>query len=379
MTLDEQLSRLIDGDLTEEEAQALRDRIRREPDVARAYDEMTTLLAALSTLPETAPAPPLRVAPLRPARSFVAVAAPWIVAMAAALAWWITPGPPVVTIASGETRIAGDLSLLAGDVAIDLDGDARITVEEDDMTRQQVIAGIAGAAVTVAVYEGTAVVRAAGGDPIVVGAGQSRLFGGAGGDASASAGDREALEHRLAELERELDKTREALRLEQFSGALARGQLAAEQGSPAAWPPDVPAAMSTERFASELAARLEGIPDVEVEVVDCAEYPCIAALRFRGPDQSLEWGNDVADRISSWVTEVYGDDHSLSLNRSKFVSDDREARYIVFGARAASEDPNVADREKWRMSSLVEQLGEQATADEAREVEAREVVPPTQD
>ena len=375
MNLDEQLSRLIDGDLNEEEAEALRARIRGEPDVARAYEEMTMLVGALSTLPETAPAPPLRVAPRRPARSVVVVAAPWLLAAAAALAWWITPGAPEVAIASGGTRIDGNLSLLAGDVTIDLDGDALITVE-DDMTRQEVIAGLTGAAVTVAVYEGTAVVRAAAGDPVVIGAGQTRLFGGAGAGASAAPTDREALEKRLAELERELGATREALQLEQFSGALARGQLAAEQGVPAAWPANVPAAMSSDRFAGELSARLEGIPNIEVEVVDCAEYPCIAAIHYLGPDQSLEWGNDVADRIGAWVKDAYGDDHSLSLNRSKFVSDDREARYIVFGAHGASEDPNLADREKWRMGTLVEQLGQQV---EAGEVEAREVTPPPAD
>lgn len=378
MSLDEQLSRLIDGDLNEEEAEALRARIRSEPDVARAYDEMTRVVAALATLPETAPAPELRVAPLRSARSFVAVVAPWLLAAAAALAWWLTPGEPEVTIVAGGTRIDGNLSLLAGDVAIDLDGDALITVE-DDMTRQQMIAGLLGAAVTVAVYEGTALVRAAGHDPVTIGAGQTRLFGGGSPSGAAAPTDREALEHRLGELEKELAATREALQLEQFSGAIARGQLAAVQGTPAPWPADVPPAMTADRFAAELAARLAEFPQVEVEVVDCAEYPCIAALRYVGADQSLEWGDDVAHRIGAWVTEVYGDDHSLALNRSKFVSNNSEARYIVFSARGSSEDPNQADREKWRMDTMVQQLGEQVEAGEVEQREAVHATPPGQE
>jgi hypothetical protein len=333
---------------------------------------MKLLVAGLSALPETAPAPPLRVVPKRAARSVVAIAAPWLLAAAAALAWWLTPGAPEITIGSGETRVGGNLSLLAGDVTIDLDGEATIGVEpraggarvavedpEEPMTRQQMIAGLTGAAVTVAVYEGTAAVRAAGGDPVVVGAGQSRLFGGAPGRAGAAATDREALEDRLVSLERELAATREALELEQFSGALARGQLEAEQGVPSPWPSTVPPGMTADRFAAELTSRLEGVPEVEIEVVDCAEYPCIAAVRYVGADQSLEWGGEATEKIAAWAAEAYGADHALSLNRSKFVEDDREARYIVFGAHGADEDPNVKERESWRMETLVEQLAEE--------------------
>jgi hypothetical protein len=71
----------------------------------------------------------------------------------------------------------------------------------------------------------------------------------------------------------------------------------------------------------------------------------------------MEWGKEAADGIEAWVEEAYGDDHSLTLNRSRFVHDDQEARFIVFGAHSEQDDDEVTAREKWRMDSVVEQLG----------------------
>jgi anti-sigma factor RsiW len=381
MSLDEELSRLLAGDLTEPEASALRARIAHEPDVAHAYAQMAALVDALGALPETAPAPPLRVVPLRSPLRRAADVVPWLLAAAACVAWLLaTSGTPDVLLASGESWVQGDLTIAAADVTIDLEGTARIRVEppafgqrvagkEDEMTRGHLLAGVAGAAVTVAVVEGVAVVRAAHGQPVELAAGDTQAFGGDTRHPKGAAlpTDRAALERHLALLQHELAVTQDALQLEQFSGALTRGQLAAVQGTPQPWPAKIHPTMTAEHFGQELAKRFADVPGVEVRNVDCSEYPCIAALEFTTASDVVE--HDAAIRIAGWVQEAYGDDHSLSMDRSRFVHDDAEARYIVFGAHAGQDDPNVQAREKWRIDSLVEQLGEdlEARADPARE------------
>jgi hypothetical protein len=400
MSLDEDLSRLLDGDLPEPEAAALRGRIASDPEVARAWEAMASLpdaLASLPVVPDDASPPGVPDALLVSAlpspsslqRAGWRRALPWAVAVAALFFAFLrgtTPvGPERIQLIAGESVLDGDLHLLAGDRAIDLDGRARVFVEppdgvvrgaeqnaslEDPMDTRTLLGALAGAVVTITVYEGSAVVLADDGTPVTVEAGENRVF--APGDAPTRSARTDApapgtperakeLLDRLDALNAELSETRKALETEKFAGALVRGQLKAEQGDPSTWEDaDVPDAMRPERFEAELRAALEGAPDVAIDRVDCSEFPCIAVLEYTGPStaEDGDWNQAVGKQVSDWTRDVLGEGTSMSMNSSRFRTDDADARYVLFGAHASGDD-NVSDRTDWRMGQLVDVLGDE--------------------
>jgi hypothetical protein len=277
--------------------------------------------------------------------------------------------------------VDGELELAAGDVLVDVDGSAWISVEpaggaarvggpnpEEPMDRTNIAALAAGAVVTVAVYEGTAVVRAASGDagePVVIEAGQTRRIAPptAGHDARAGASgapQSAARQQQIQELERQLEEVQHALDEARFEGALTRGQLAALQGTPSEWPADVPEALTPARFRAELEAHLAGLPDVAVAEVDCAEYPCIAALHYTGPAAGDDWNQPLGSAARAWISEALGTENvSMSVNTSRFRDGEHEERYLLFGAHADGRDSDVGVRTEYRMDAMVDALGDQ--------------------
>ncbi|MEY3212011.1 MAG: hypothetical protein RIT28_2492, partial [Pseudomonadota bacterium] len=64
----EALSRLLDGDLPPDEAEALRARVHAEPALAEALGRLRALGEAVAALPEVSPPPALNTAVLRRVR-----------------------------------------------------------------------------------------------------------------------------------------------------------------------------------------------------------------------------------------------------------------------------------------------------------------------
>jgi hypothetical protein len=370
--LGEQLSMLWSRDLPEAEAQALRERIATEPEVAVQWRQLCAAMDALGELPDELPAPPLR-APSRPQRRLtVPRAVPWLLAAAAAVALAMPRPRPAVVLAAGGQWVEGDLRLLAGDVPVDIDGKVWVSVEpaagvarverpEDPMRKSTWMGGLAGALVTVAVYEGSAVVHAAPGDRgVVVGPGETHQTGAPRAAPSADLSP-EARQQNIARLEADLAAAQQALAEAKFEGALTRGQLVAMQGKPSEWPSDIPADLGPERFRAELEKQLEGVPDIRVTDVDCDEYPCIAAIEYTGTGDD-DWHEPIGDAVRGWLEQVLGpDDLSLSLNNSRFRDGDRDARYMVFGAHTEGRDSDVGTRTEFRMDALVDELGQRLT------------------
>lgn len=372
MTLDEQLSLLVAGELSEHEVRVLEARIALEPEVAVRHRQMQDMVGALERLPETA-APPLLAPEALPNRQRWRRSLPWGLAAAALLFALLRTSPqPEMILASGTTVVDGQISLLAGDVRIAVDGRASIFVEpvhpsmrvanqtalEDPLNTRTILAGVAGALITVTVYEGSALVMADDTSPVAIGPGEARSFGTPRAPTAAPNTPERARElgSRAEALAAELEATQKELATEKFAGAITRGQLAAREGHPSEWPVDVPPPMGAGRFEAELATVVEGLEDFEVSQVDCSEYPCVAALRYGGDDDSMEWGAPLGDAVGAWSQEVLGD-HSLSVNHSRFRSDDSDERFVVFGAHTGAEGGAVGDRLRFRMDEMVEVLG----------------------
>jgi len=382
MTLDEQLSRLLDGDLPPDQAEAIRQRIASEPDVAAAWQEIQDLAQALADLPEEIHPPSLNPQILGVEESATrrwAAWVPWGLAAAAILLVLLRPveTAPTVLLASGESYVEGQLSLMAGDQEISLDGRARIFVEppptptrvpgqthlEDTMKLRLASAALVGSVVTIAVLEGTATIKDAGGAPIVLEAGAEHTLGAAPARPAPPQTPRSSqsqLQTRLAELEAELDQTRSALAAEKLSGAFMRGQLEVMEGTPSEWPTaGVPGPMTPDNFEAELKAVVAGVEDAEVEWVDCGEYPCVAAIRYRGDDE--QWTEGLQEDVGTWVEDQLGEDRNMSVNTSVFRQNDLEARYVIFGAHNA--DQAVTDRTSFRIDDMVEVLGDEVAAE----------------
>jgi len=389
MSVHEDLSRLLDGDLSAGEAAALERRIETEPDVAAAWEQLQATVYALDGLSAGMMLPPaaldeavLRrvapVAPVAPARAGPAawvVAAAGLVALAAAVLLGLrVPTPTTVAIGPGSSEFEGTLQVLVGDVVVDLDGRARIDVEpsggavrgggqEVDMNhRTAILAALAGAAVTVTVYEGRAAVQ--GPDdtaPTELKAGATRTLPGraAAGQPAAPVSDdavREAeLHQRVKELTDELDAIADELDTERFAGRLRDAELQRIQGVPSEWSDAVPEVLRPEAFEAELLPLTE-LPGFTVADVDCSEYPCVAALKYDGDDQTLDWGSDVIDRISTWADD-HLEDASLTVNKSVFKDDDSEGRYLLFGLHDADPKGDVGQRTGARMDDLSDDLG----------------------
>ena len=297
----EQLSRLLAGDLPEDEVAHWHQRIQDEPDIAQAWRELTALTQQLNALPQTLSGPPpIPVPAPRPANR------PWLpialgVAVAAAVAWMVLPSAPgstTLALGSGVHAIDGQASVHVMGVQIDVDGRAAISVEpaadlprvdlaEDPMNALTHAAALAtGAIITVTVYEGTASVRqpdtpsaqvVTPGTPLTLGTPEAAPAQAATPSTrperidAARLDDIATLRQAVAQLQDENDVLR-------MQATFAEGQLAAIEGEPVAWPSSPHPKMQPDAFTAAIEAAVMDIPNAALLEVDCDEYPCIAHI-----------------------------------------------------------------------------------------------------
>lgn len=388
--LHESLSRLLDDELPGAEAEALRRRIDAEPEVRAAWEALQAAVSGLEGLPmEVRPPAALdaRVAGGPPVvstgRGSWAVAAFGVVALAAAVLLGLrTPEPSTVVIGAGSSEVEGAMQVLVGDVVVDLDGRARIDVEpsgdpvrgagqEVDMNnRTAILAGLAGAAITVTVYEGRAAVSGPDSDAVELEAGASHTVPQRrvvvatpdGADVDDEAVREAALRQRVEELTQELASIEDELATERFAGRLRDAELQRIQGVPSEWGDDVPDALRPDAFEANVLP-LTDMPGFTVEEIDCSEYPCVAALRYDGDDQTLDWGSEVVDRLAAWSDENL-DDASLTVNKSVFKDDEGESRFLLFGMHDGDANGDVGQRTGARMQELGEMVGQAPAGEE---------------
>jgi hypothetical protein len=376
MRLYEELSRLAAGELPADEAAALRARIVSEPDVARAWAELVALQHALADLPEEPP-PARLVAAVRgerPARRGWWAA----VAVAAAAALWLwAPGPrPVsVVVSDGAHEVSGQVLVAAADVRIDVDGRVKVEVEparslardraaEVPMDRSHAAAALVGALVTVTVYEGTARVYRPDGEPLRLEAGASRTVSGQPAPPVEVPGGRVASlppgADEVTRLRAEVADLQAQLAEASMSGAVARGQLALEQGTPVAWPDDVPEALRPAAFEATVRAALasSGVA-ADLELVDCGEYPCLAVLRPRSLD------GDMGAAVKPFVAalEPVVPDIAAALIGTRFQDGDKEVGLVAVALGAPGDletGGDVGRRTEWRAGTIARDLAEEA-------------------
>jgi hypothetical protein len=372
----ELLSRMLSGDLSRAEARALKQRIKEEPDLARAWEAMSSLPDLLARMPEATPEDRLNarvLAAQRRTRSLRPLV-PWAVAAAALLAVALWPEPdfaPELVLLEGRQVVDGELSVLAADVPIAVDGRVEISVEpprgaarvsgqeDPEMKLANLGAALAGAAVTVAVYEGTATVNADAADAVTLSAGETRTVSAApgGGDdervivtrtggAELEGASREELAQRVAELEAELEKLA-------FEHQVNRGRLSAIEGTPQDWPDTLAAAFKPDSFQAMVEETFAGMEEMELLSLDCSEYPCLAVA------QSFVEGETWSDQASDTVKQMadgldYEGEVSESIWASKSVSETGETQLVGFVLHPDEGwTQENQDRTSWRMDSTL--------------------------
>jgi len=345
MSLHEDLSRLLDEDLSKADADALWRRIDKEPEVARVWAEMRHLQGDLTALENEPPPHGLdqqvldRVNHLPPIheRRHTRSPAPWLamagwVVAAAALLLLMPRGTADVLLLEGSEgvegrvrlhEVDGRVRLHVADVRVEVDGralvsveprggSARVSLEEDPMNvKTHLAAAFAGAVITVAVYEGSARIFPPEAEPITVAAGETRTVSAPPAEVVHDAAPRLVLRTvpvtavgtgtRPADSEDHIAALAAELAQLKFEQALTRGQLAHTRGEPVAWPAKVDPSLEPETFERRLQEALLETEAGELLAVDCEEYPCIAYVELDpelGMDQLRPVLEGLADKVS---------------------------------------------------------------------------------
>jgi anti-sigma factor RsiW len=369
----EMLSRMLDGELPVRESEELRARMRVEPELAELYAALQGLPGELAELPdEAAPSELDRALVERPAprRDWNAWAG-WLVALGLiAVLGWPTQVPEL-TLIGGQQLIEGPAVVqLPEGRRVEVDGSALISVEpeggalressqEDEMNPRLLIAAAAGAALTVTVYEGRALIHDGDAEPLLVEAGEThreqlpdrpqprKLV--ANTDASAS--------QTLAEAEARIEELEGALALASFSSQLKDGRLMALEGVPQECPADLDPAHAPQGFMDRLGQALEGATDAELVSVDCDEFPCLVTLTTDADGSDWDRGlRPVAESMMS------SEDDGLSVWASGFKTDpDGPAHnYWTFAVTPAdyAADEELKLRTGFRTDAITEELGQ---------------------
>lgn len=234
------------------------------------------------------------------------------------------------------------------------------------MNRTTVLAALSGSVVTIAVYEGSAVVRA--GDdapPLTLRAGEQHVVPGKparqGPDpdrdvASTSAPSASSQAQTIRTLRTELADVKAELAELQVENAFNRGQLEAHQGRPALWP-DTVAEKYTEAFLHEqITDRLVDVPNISLDRMDCTEYPCLVVVRSMSDADA--WDEEIEAAFRGLSQDQYADDASVNVNNSEFNHNGYVERYAIMAVSAESDTTEaVSARLDYRMDDLVDTLG----------------------
>jgi ferric-dicitrate binding protein FerR (iron transport regulator) len=381
----ESLSRLHSGDLPEAEASALKELLLSDPEAARTAQELEQLVSRLSSLPEQAPPRELddqvlgRLPAMRPpsrARPRLSGGAlPWVgfagaLAATAVLAW-LPPPPTQIVVHSGEQIVEGRAELLAADALIELDGRARITMEPSPPSvrgpapegSMKVIMGslggaAVGAVVTVAVLQGHATVTAPDGARIELDAGERHVVdagGGGGGLQVVQTSFTGTAEERAAALQAEVTRLEQELAAAKFEGAVARGQIAREQGEPVPWPKEVDPDFLPAAFEANLRAELAKIPGLEIHALDCEEFPCVVTLFGQG-----DFGEQLKQLPETLTSSYYPESGVwMGVANSTDEKGPRSAAGIAVLPPSTEKDDALRTRTDFRAGNMLRELEEQ--------------------
>ena len=196
MNLYEQLSALLDGDLSAEEEAAVRQRIATEPEVAAAFEHLRQVTSDLSNLPEE-PAPRELDEKIARRDGPATVDQAWRKMLrwggwvaAAAIVVVLLPGTSAQhVIVDGTELVEGDAAVWAGDHRVEVDGAVRIAVTppadlELASTRalptRDLVRALDGSRITVDVVRGSALVWSLDGseaEPVRLVQGAAQSFG----------------------------------------------------------------------------------------------------------------------------------------------------------------------------------------------------------
>lgn len=388
----ELLSLLLDGALPPDQADALRARINAEPELAALWDAMSGLPGALGALPLETPPPELDRRVLAPVESEHrrwpgwmgwAVAAGFVIALV-----WPRPAAEYVLL-EGQQEVTGPARVsLADERWVQVDGHALIVVEpspwavreagskEGDMNAKLLLpaAAAAGAALTVVVYEGQALIHGGDSDVTVVEAGEThtdqprtpspeRRVVVRQGDPQDGAQDLtlpEALE-RIEALE-------QALLQESFEGQLKDGRIVSHEGVPQAFPDDLDPSYAPNAYEAALLQAIEDNGEGELVSLDCSEFPCLATLTIDGHDDN--W-SDALQPIAESLVQGEGD--GLNIWASGFRTDEGQHNYWSFAITPElyQDDDALDQRTEYRMMAVVDDLAadvEDAAHDEDADV-----------
>ncbi|MED5372050.1 MAG: hypothetical protein VX899_13615 [Myxococcota bacterium] len=372
-----QLSALLDGELPMDQAEALRARIQAEPELAAAWNALMDLDAGLADL-EQAPPPleldarvleqakglepkPLKTGPLldvpaakgAPKWAWGLLAAGLLLAATPLLALtdWAQPAPPTLHQASGQQVVHGPALVLlpdgrelavSGRVSISVEPPAplpRVEGQEVEMNPKMLLAAAAGAAITVAVYEGSATLSGPEGTQVLeagdssrVGPDRARVTSPVPRGAELAEGTPQAEPEGAPESTEALKGELERLQLQ---NDFLQGQLTAMGATPNPWPEALDAAFTPEAFEDTVSGALADFPDVELLDVDCSEYPCVAIFE----DQGVEKGRESMEAFRTATTDALGGDLNSSAWGAQ-IETDQGSRYVEVWALTPDTDMN---------------------------------------
>lgn len=387
--MNDDLSRLLAGELDCEAAAALHARIKREPQLAQQWAAMQLLPNQLADLPTEMTPPAMRLPgavrpslvpsppkvhanqPLQHTESTRYVRRSWLSAsllLAAGLSLGILLPRPVseIRIARGTQLTEGRVDVLAGDVPIEVDGKVLMVVEPPrgvsreqwaeipTMDKSHFLSALAGAVVTLTVVEGTALVRPEGSPPVTLSAGQKRTVGGT--DASQSPTVLAAAPAAAPGLPPAESRELAALKLEH---AITLGQLRALGGAPAEWPKDLPPPYKPDAFKSFVAERVASIPYATLEAVDCDEYPCIAVVRSTDPTE--KWQDNLMPVHDELGETAYGTGNLVIGFGSHNEDQNQSVKLYAFSIVPGQEDgldPDIRTRLDVRVRGDMEGLAD---------------------
>lgn len=358
----EALSRLIDGDLPLEEAEALRARAHAEPAVAEALARLRALGEAVAALPEVSPPPSLNTMILRRAREEApALAAPpwrrWPLALAAAAALALVAlppwaaGTPTLTLYEGQQLIDGEAQVhIADRGTVRIDGKAWISMEPGEgdarderaevnpMKLAPILSAALGSALTIAVYEGHATFTREDGQAVTVEAGERRRVPLDDDERAAPQGQRRVTAAGLALANPEgaedpanpKTPAEELARL-RLENNMLRGQLRAAEGAEQPWPKDAPDALREPSFGRSVNAALDD--DMRLVELDCSEFPCIAFVEM--PDEAHR-SDSVVERLQAQLKPVIGEDMGVMAMERGYRTETGAGRVLALAVSPAS-------------------------------------------
>ena len=359
----ELLSRLLDGELPEDEATALRARLEVEPELAALYATLRGLPSELAELPDRAPPPDLDRALLSGETEAPSGRdwRPWTGWLVAAALLLVVVWPSAEPAARIEVDGRADISVEPAGTLLRGEG-----AKEEPMQPNTLIAAVGGAALTVAVYEGQArIFQGEDAQPVVVEA-----------ISPPPTEARPVITHvqteapppqTLAEAQERIDELEAELARASFEGQLQKGRLMALEGVPQDFPADVDPAFLPAGFQDRLREALKGAEDTEVVQVDCAEFPCLVTLTT--DVERDDWDAELKPIAEAMQTQ---EDDGLHIWASGFQVDEGGPthNYWTFAVTPAAygEDEGLRQRTGFRADAVTQELGQmvhdQATEDE---------------